>query len=106
MHRRVFASEMNLLPYDFLPVECCRMIGLCTFITIYLSRFVFCCSPGRSSVSFDHEIVMMNHVYRERFPKVCCRTIYFVLFISPKEKTLGVEHLTPLYIVYIPVSET
>uniref|UniRef100_A0A3B3BA77 non-specific serine/threonine protein kinase n=1 Tax=Oryzias melastigma TaxID=30732 RepID=A0A3B3BA77_ORYME len=25
--------------------------------------------PGRSSVSFDHEIVMMNHVYRERFPK-------------------------------------
>uniref|UniRef100_A0A8C7ZMQ7 non-specific serine/threonine protein kinase n=1 Tax=Oryzias sinensis TaxID=183150 RepID=A0A8C7ZMQ7_9TELE len=26
-------------------------------------------SPGRSSVSFDHEIVMMNHVYRERFPK-------------------------------------
>uniref|UniRef100_A0A8C7ZRR9 non-specific serine/threonine protein kinase n=1 Tax=Oryzias sinensis TaxID=183150 RepID=A0A8C7ZRR9_9TELE len=44
-------------------------IGLCTFITIYLCRFVFCCSPGRSSVSFDHEIVMMNHVYRERFPK-------------------------------------
>ncbi|XP_045905457.1 microtubule-associated serine/threonine-protein kinase 3 [Micropterus dolomieu] len=26
-------------------------------------------SPGRSSVSFDNEIVMMNHVYRERFPK-------------------------------------
>ncbi|XP_061594514.1 microtubule-associated serine/threonine-protein kinase 3 isoform X2 [Cololabis saira] len=26
-------------------------------------------SPGRTSVSFDHEIVMMNHVYRERFPK-------------------------------------
>ncbi|KAK7889833.1 hypothetical protein WMY93_025393 [Mugilogobius chulae] len=26
-------------------------------------------SPGRSSVSYDNEIVMMNHVYRERFPK-------------------------------------
>ncbi|KAM4548119.1 microtubule-associated serine/threonine-protein kinase 3 isoform 3-T3 [Odontesthes bonariensis] len=26
-------------------------------------------SPGRSSVSVDNEIVMMNHVYRERFPK-------------------------------------
>ncbi|KAM6938733.1 microtubule-associated serine/threonine-protein kinase 3 isoform 4-T4 [Lycodopsis pacificus] len=26
-------------------------------------------SPGRSNVSFDNEIVMMNHVYRERFPK-------------------------------------
>uniref|UniRef100_A0A3B4T5P0 non-specific serine/threonine protein kinase n=1 Tax=Seriola dumerili TaxID=41447 RepID=A0A3B4T5P0_SERDU len=25
--------------------------------------------PGRSPVSFDHEIVMMNHVYKERFPK-------------------------------------
>lgn len=27
-------------------------------------------SPGRSPVSFDHEIMMMNHVYKERFPKV------------------------------------
>ncbi|XP_062888520.1 microtubule-associated serine/threonine-protein kinase 3-like isoform X1 [Mobula hypostoma] len=26
-------------------------------------------SPGRSSLSFDNEIVMMNHVYKERFPK-------------------------------------
>uniref|UniRef100_A0A8D3BI80 non-specific serine/threonine protein kinase n=1 Tax=Scophthalmus maximus TaxID=52904 RepID=A0A8D3BI80_SCOMX len=26
-------------------------------------------SPGRSNVSFDNEIVMMNHVYKERFPK-------------------------------------
>lgn len=33
---------------------------------------LFCCfSPGRSPISFDHEIVMMNHVYKERFPKVC-----------------------------------
>uniref|UniRef100_A0A8C8VPC0 non-specific serine/threonine protein kinase n=1 Tax=Pelusios castaneus TaxID=367368 RepID=A0A8C8VPC0_9SAUR len=26
-------------------------------------------SPGRSPISFDSEIVMMNHVYKERFPK-------------------------------------
>ncbi|XP_044055242.1 microtubule-associated serine/threonine-protein kinase 2 isoform X5 [Siniperca chuatsi] len=26
-------------------------------------------SPGRSPISFDHEIMMMNHVYKERFPK-------------------------------------
>uniref|UniRef100_A0A4W3HEL1 non-specific serine/threonine protein kinase n=1 Tax=Callorhinchus milii TaxID=7868 RepID=A0A4W3HEL1_CALMI len=26
-------------------------------------------SPGRTSASFDNEIVMMNHVYKERFPK-------------------------------------
>ncbi|XP_036300023.1 microtubule-associated serine/threonine-protein kinase 2 isoform X7 [Pipistrellus kuhlii] len=26
-------------------------------------------SPGRSPVSFDGEIIMMNHVYKERFPK-------------------------------------
>lgn len=28
------------------------------------------CSPGRGTGTFDNEIVMMNHVYRERFPKV------------------------------------
>ncbi|KAM5247742.1 microtubule-associated serine/threonine-protein kinase 2 [Ctenodactylus gundi] len=26
-------------------------------------------SPGRSPVTFDSEIIMMNHVYKERFPK-------------------------------------
>ena len=34
------------------------------------SLFCFRSSPGRSNVSFDNEIVMMNHVYKERFPKV------------------------------------
>lgn len=34
----------------------------------------FLLSPGRSPVSFDSEIIMMNHVYKERFPKV---RIYF-----------------------------
>lgn len=27
-------------------------------------------SPGRTCGTFDNEIVMMNHVYKERFPKV------------------------------------
>uniref|UniRef100_A0A8D2QBP4 non-specific serine/threonine protein kinase n=1 Tax=Zonotrichia albicollis TaxID=44394 RepID=A0A8D2QBP4_ZONAL len=27
------------------------------------------CSPGRTSGTFDNEVVMMNHVYKERFPK-------------------------------------
>lgn len=27
-------------------------------------------SPGRTTGNFDNEIIMMNHVYRERFPKV------------------------------------
>ncbi|XP_071970035.1 microtubule-associated serine/threonine-protein kinase 3 isoform X4 [Engystomops pustulosus] len=26
-------------------------------------------SPGRASTNFDNEIIMMNHVYKERFPK-------------------------------------
>lgn len=33
-----------------------------------ISTFSF--SPGRTTGTFDNEIVMMNHVYRERFPKV------------------------------------
>ena len=28
------------------------------------------CSPGRSPSCYDNEIMMMNHVYKERFPKV------------------------------------
>lgn len=33
-----------------------------------ISTFSF--SPGRTTGTFDNEIIMMNHVYRERFPKV------------------------------------
>lgn len=36
-----------------------------------------CFSPGRTCGSFDNEIVMMNHVYKERFPKVS--SIFFKL---------------------------
>lgn len=38
-------------------------------VSFTLLRLPF--SPGRTSGTFDNEIVMMNHVYRERFPKVC-----------------------------------
>lgn len=31
---------------------------------------VFYLSPGRSPSCYDNEIVMMNHVYKDRFPKV------------------------------------
>uniref|UniRef100_A0A1A8JKY5 non-specific serine/threonine protein kinase n=1 Tax=Nothobranchius kuhntae TaxID=321403 RepID=A0A1A8JKY5_NOTKU len=45
-------------------------------------------SPGRSSVSFDNEIVMMNHVYRERFPKATAqmeeRLAEFIQAFSPE----------------------
>ncbi|XP_061634107.1 microtubule-associated serine/threonine-protein kinase 3 isoform X2 [Phyllopteryx taeniolatus] len=44
-------------------------------------------SPGRSNVSFDNEIVMMNHVYRERFPKATAqmeeRLLEIVTHCSP-----------------------
>ncbi|KAM9761474.1 microtubule-associated serine/threonine-protein kinase 3 isoform 2-T2 [Menidia menidia] len=44
-------------------------------------------SPGRPSVSVDHEIVMMNHVYRERFPKATAqmeeRLLEIVTHCSP-----------------------
>ncbi|XP_031457473.1 microtubule-associated serine/threonine-protein kinase 2 isoform X5 [Phasianus colchicus] len=35
----------------------------CSYSVIYKS------CPGRSPISFDSEIIMMNHVYKERFPK-------------------------------------
>ncbi|XP_023282293.1 microtubule-associated serine/threonine-protein kinase 3 [Seriola lalandi dorsalis] len=44
-------------------------------------------SPGRSNVSFDNEIVMMNHVYKERFPKATAqmeeRLLEIVTHCSP-----------------------
>ncbi|XP_055079431.1 microtubule-associated serine/threonine-protein kinase 1-like isoform X1 [Periophthalmus magnuspinnatus] len=44
-------------------------------------------SPGRSSSSYDNEIVMMNHVYKERFPKATTqmegRLAEFIKVYSP-----------------------
>ncbi|XP_030646459.1 microtubule-associated serine/threonine-protein kinase 1 [Chanos chanos] len=45
-------------------------------------------SPGRSPSCYDNEIVMMNHVYKERFPKATaqmeCRLAEFVQAFSPE----------------------
>uniref|UniRef100_A0A674NQQ5 non-specific serine/threonine protein kinase n=1 Tax=Takifugu rubripes TaxID=31033 RepID=A0A674NQQ5_TAKRU len=45
-------------------------------------------SPGRSNVSFDNEIVMMNHVYKERFPKATAqmeeRLLEIITHYSPE----------------------
>ncbi|KAM6966573.1 LOW QUALITY PROTEIN: microtubule-associated serine/threonine-protein kinase 1 [Tautogolabrus adspersus] len=45
-------------------------------------------SPGRSSSCFDNEIVMMNHVYKERFPKATAqmegRLDEFIQAFSPE----------------------
>lgn len=39
-------------------------------VTLLLFVFLSTRSPGRSPSCYDNEIVMMNHVYKERFPKV------------------------------------
>lgn len=45
--------------------------GLIESSWLYSMFFCFASpSPGRSSSCYDNEIVMMNHVYKERFPKV------------------------------------
>ncbi|XP_075900166.1 microtubule-associated serine/threonine-protein kinase 1-like isoform X2 [Nelusetta ayraudi] len=45
-------------------------------------------SPGRSPSCYDNEIVMMNHVYKERFPKATAqmeeRLSEFIHFYSPE----------------------
>ncbi|XP_031755306.1 microtubule-associated serine/threonine-protein kinase 1 isoform X4 [Xenopus tropicalis] len=45
-------------------------------------------SPGRSPSSYDNEIVMMNHVYKERFPKATAqmedRLRMFISSFSPE----------------------
>ncbi|KAG8441410.1 hypothetical protein GDO86_006956 [Hymenochirus boettgeri] len=45
-------------------------------------------SPGRSPSSYDNEIVMMNHVYKERFPKATAqmedRLRVFISSFSPE----------------------
>ncbi|CAB1433396.1 unnamed protein product [Pleuronectes platessa] len=45
-------------------------------------------SPGRSSSCYDNEIVMMNHVYKERFPKATAqmegRLAEFIHAFSPE----------------------
>lgn len=53
-----------------------RNVGNCLPLThtlrvmLLFSASVSTRSPGRSPSCYDNEIVMMNHVYKERFPKV------------------------------------
>ncbi len=47
--------------FDFLS-QCCILHSCCLCLSLF--------SPGRSPSCYDNEIVMMNHVYKERFPKV------------------------------------
>lgn len=54
-------------------------------------------SPGRSPSCYDHEIIMMNHVYKERFPKVrthktlqfCLTTKYLHYQLAPSLLSAG-----------------
>lgn len=48
------------------------LIYLWVLFVVYLilSLCVSPVSPGRSPSCYDNEIMMMNHVYKERFPKV------------------------------------
>lgn len=62
---------------DLYTCKKCNYINIAVMVIDYTSvllllAFIFFtyCSPGRSPVSYDSEIVMMNHVYKERFPKV------------------------------------
>lgn len=48
-----------------------------------ITPFSSLCSPGRTSGTFDNEVVMMNHVYKERFPKVTARTWGMSLLVPP-----------------------
>lgn len=53
------------------------VISVCTDVNDLdlVTQLVFSlCSPGRTSGTFDNEVVMMNHVYKERFPKVTAGT--------------------------------
>lgn len=52
-----------LTPAIFVLLRLCCLLHSCSPC---LSPF----SPGRSPSCYDNEIVMMNHVYKERFPKV------------------------------------
>lgn len=51
-------------------VRCLSHILYTPFTSSYFPLFSSLYSPGRSPSCYDNEIVMMNHVYKERFPKV------------------------------------
>lgn len=57
-----------------------RGIGGTEPVILFRGFFFSFFSPGRSPSCYDHEIIMMNHVYKERFPKVRThKTLQFCL---------------------------
>lgn len=58
-------------------------------LNVSFSSLLFSSSPGRTCGIFDNEIVMMNHVYKERFPKVSSRA--FLRLLSPPSAPSIVE---------------
>ncbi|KAK7880925.1 hypothetical protein WMY93_032434, partial [Mugilogobius chulae] len=61
----LWGSMINTLPLsNQMPT-----ITLYCLINQYNRISFYTTSPGRAQVSYDHEILMMNHVYKERFPK-------------------------------------
>lgn len=81
--KHLFPLMNSITPDSFISVQQMFLVKLTrlhheALTHLYLCLFGF--SPGRSPISFDHEIVMMNHVYKERFPKVCTAHSHFLLF--------------------------
>ncbi|TWW58417.1 Microtubule-associated serine/threonine-protein kinase 2 [Takifugu flavidus] len=66
-------ADLGGSPLAQQPIGCgeWRPAGSCSPLTTVWLQLVGNVAhlPGRSPISFDHEIVMMNHVYKERFPK-------------------------------------
>ncbi|KAG7263270.1 hypothetical protein CRUP_011263 [Coryphaenoides rupestris] len=62
------------------------VVGLLVVVQLAVG-LLLSCSPGRTCGTFDNEIVMMNHVYKERFPKATaqmeCRLLDVIAESSP-----------------------
>lgn len=62
---------INILHFYLKPTKPKYFGSIFTHLLLVLTCWCFFkSSPGRTCGSFDNEIVMMNHVYKERFPKV------------------------------------
>lgn len=68
-HSHAPALPQSQVPLQ--PLASPRRLSPGTVHTLTSMQLTF--SPGRSPSCFDHEIIMMNHVYKERFPKVAGR---------------------------------